>query len=209
MMKRNLKPWLIVPAVLLVFAGCASGPRVSMADPNTRTDRSGRWSDADSRQVSATLIEKCLDNQNLDNFIAKYSASHKGERPSIVIQRFTYDASEHINTDIISTIMEEAIVNSGKLKFVAGGEVRENVRDERQDQQANASEDTAAALGHVTGAALVLTGKINAQVDQAGRTQDRSYFVSAELIDVETGDKVWIGSDNSIKKTIQQSKVRL
>jgi TolB-like protein len=179
-----------------------------MADPNTRTDRSGKWSDADSRQVSAALIEKCLDSPAVDGYIDEYRGRHNGERPSIVLQRFTCEASEHINTNIIASIMEEAIVNSGKLKFVAGGELRENIRAERQDQQSYASEESAAALGRETGAALVLTGNISLQVDRAGGTQDRSYFVSAELIDVESGSKVWIGRDDSIKKTIRQSKVR-
>jgi PBP1b-binding outer membrane lipoprotein LpoB len=208
-MKKYFRVLFIVSAALLAFSACASGPRVSMADPNTRTDRSGRWSDADSRQVSATLIEKCLDSPGLDDYIDRYKARHNGERPSIVLQRFSYEASEHINTDIIASIMEEAIVNSGKLKFVAGGEQRENIRAERQDQQSYASEDTAAALGNETGAALVLTGNISVQVDRAGGTQDRSYFVSAELIDVENGEKIWIGRDDSIKKTIQQSKAKL
>jgi TolB-like protein len=207
-MKKYFKVFFIILAVLLAFSACASGPSVSMTDANTRTDLSGRWSDADSRQVSATLIEKCLDSPGVDDFIKEYGAKHGGEKPSIVVQRFTYEASEHINTDIISAIMEEAIVNSRKLRFVAGGDVRENIRAERQDQQYNASEDTASALANETGAALVLTGKINAQTDRAGGTQVRSYFVSAELIDVETNDKVWIGRDDSIKKTIQQSKAR-
>ncbi|MDR2786065.1 MAG: penicillin-binding protein activator LpoB [Treponema sp.] len=207
-MKKYFRALFIVLAAFIALSACASGPRVSMADPNTRTDRSGRWSDADSRQVSATLIEKCLGSPALDDYIEQYRVRHDGERPSIVLQRFTYEASEHINTDIIASIMEEAIVNSGRLKFVAGGELRENIRTERQDQQSHASEDTAAALGNETGAALVLTGNISLQVDRAGGTQDRSYFVSAELIDVETGDKVWIGRDDSIKKTIQQSKAK-
>jgi PBP1b-binding outer membrane lipoprotein LpoB len=208
-MKKYFRVLFIVSAVSLGFSACASGPRASMADPNVRTDRSGRWSDADSRQVSATLIEKCLTSPVLDEYIDQYRNKHDGERPSIVLQRFTYEASEHINTDIIASIMEEAIVNSGKLRFVAGGELRENIRTERQDQQSYASEDTAASLGNETGAALVLTGNISVQVDRAGGTQDRSYFVSAELVDIETGDKIWIGRDDSIKKTIRQSKARL
>jgi hypothetical protein len=200
--------FVVLAAASLAFSACASGPRSSLADPNTRTDRSGKWSDADSRQVSATLIEKCLASPGLDEYIEEYRKQHNGDRPSVVLQRFGYEASEHINTDIIASIMEEAIVNSGKLKFVAGGELRENIRAERQDQQSYASEESAAALGRETGAALVLTGNISLQVDRAGGIQDRSYFVSAELIDVESNTKIWIGRDDSIKKTIRQSKAR-
>ncbi|MDR2051897.1 MAG: penicillin-binding protein activator LpoB [Treponema sp.] len=207
-MKKCFRVFFVVLAASLAFSACASGPRVSMADPNTRTDRSGRWSDADSRQVSATLIEKCLGSPGLDEYIDDYRDKHDGKRPSIVLRRFTYEASEHINTDIIASIMEEAIVNSGKLRFVAGGELRENIRTERQDQQSYASEGTAASLGNETGPALVLTGNISVQVDRAGGNEDRSYFVSAELVDIETNAKIWIGRDDSIKKTIQLSKAR-
>lgn len=208
-MKKYFRVLFVVLAVSLGFSACVSGPRSSMADPNVRTDRSGRWSDADSRQVSATLIEKCLTSDNLDKYIEQYKDQHNGERPSIVLYPFTFDASEHIKTDVIATIMEEAIINSGKLKFVAGGKQRENIRSERQDQQSYASEDSAAALGRETGAALVLTGNIISTVDRAGGIEDRSYLASAKLIDVETGDEVWMGTDNSIKKTIRQSKARL
>jgi hypothetical protein len=207
-MKKYFKVLFIVLAVVLGFSACTSGPRASMADPNARTDRSGRWSDADSRQVSATLIEKCLTSNPLDEYIDQYKDRHNGEKPSIVLHPFTFDANEHIKTDIIATIMEEASINSGKLKFVAGGKQRENVRAEQQDQQSYASEDTAVALGKGTGAALVLTGNIISTVDRAGGIEDRSYLVSAELIDVETEEKVWMGTDNSIKKTIRQSRAR-
>jgi TolB-like protein len=190
--------FVVLAAASLAISACVSGPE-------TFTE----WTADDSRQVSATLIEKCLASPGLDEYIEEYRKQHNGERPSVVLQRFSNETSEHIYPDIIASKMKEAIIDSGKLRFVAGGELRENIRAERQDQQSHASEDTAAALGRETGAALVLTGNILLEVDRKVGVQDRSYIVSAELIDVETGDTVWFSRDDSIKKNIRQSKVRL
>jgi PBP1b-binding outer membrane lipoprotein LpoB len=200
-MKKYFRVSFIVFAAFLALSACASAPEVSR-----------EWTVDDSRQVSAILIEKCLASQNLDEYIENYRKRHNGEKPSVVLQRFGNETSEHIYEDVIALIMKEAIINSGKLDFVAGGELRENIRAERQDQQSYASEDTAVALGNETGAALVLTGNIGLDVTRKergqARIQDRSYIVSAELVDVETGKSVWFGKDDSVKKNIRQSKAR-
>ena len=129
--------------------------------------------------------------------------------PVAIVGAFTNDSSERINTSIISRNMESAIVNSGKLDFVAGGDTRQELRGERQDQQAFASEETAAALGYETGATLLLTGSVNSIVERSGDTTVRSYFVSAELTDIETNTRIWMGNNNEIKKITRQRRVRL
>jgi predicted secreted protein len=105
--------------------------------------------------------------------------------------------------------MESAIVNSGKLDFVAGGNTRAEIRNERQEQQIHASEATASALGYETGAALILTGSVKSMVDRAGNTTVRAYFVNAEMTNIETNTRIWMGNNNEIKKVIRQSNYRL
>jgi hypothetical protein len=104
--------------------------------------------------------------------------------------------------------MEIAIVNSGKMDFVAGGDVLDELRSERQEQLMYASEDTAAALANETGAALLLTGTVKSITDRAGNQTVRSYFVSAELTNVETRTRLWMGENSEIKKVITQSNYR-
>jgi len=117
--------------------------------------------------------------------------------------------SERIDTSIISSNMEGAIVRSGKLDFVAGGSTRQEIRDERQDQLAYASEATAAAIGYETGATLILTGSVKSIVERLGNTTVRSYFVNAELTHIESNTRIWMGNNNEIKKVTQQRSVRL
>lgn len=206
-MKKYLYlPPALILAVALCFA-CAS-TKVTRVDPNSQIDLSGRWNDVDVRMVSNSLINDCLAAPRVSQFIQQYSSQHGGRLPACLVGTFTNDSSEHIDTSIISKAMEMAIVNSGKMDFVAGGDTLAELRAERQDQQGNASEETAAALGNETGAALLLTGSVKSIVDRAGNRTVRSYFVNAELTNVETRARLWMGDNNEIKKDIRQANYR-
>jgi hypothetical protein len=132
-----------------------------------------------------------------------------GRLPVILVGRFQNDSDEHIDTSIISSTMEAAIFNSGKADFVAGGNTRNELRAERQDQQGNASEQTASALGNETGADFLMTGSVKAIVDRAGNTATRTYFVSAEMSNIETNARLWMDQNSEIKKVIKNPKAKL
>ena len=207
MIKKFSVPVILFLAVTLISA-CSSTPKVDRVDANTQIDLSGRWNDSDVRMVSNTLINDCLNAPRVSQFIDQYKSQHNGKLPACLVGTFKNDSSEHIDTTIISKAMETSIVNSGKMDFVAGGDTLAEIRSERQDQQSNASEDTAAALGNETGAALLLTGSVKSIVDRAGNTTVRSYFVNAELTNVETRTRLWMGDNNEIKKVIKQPKYK-
>jgi len=105
--------------------------------------------------------------------------------------------------------METTIFNTGKMDFVAGGSAREALRAERQDQQGNASEETAAALAKETGANFMLLGTVRTIVDRVDNKSVRTYFVSAELTSIETNQRIWMGQNTEIKKEITRPKNKL
>jgi hypothetical protein len=129
--------------------------------------------------------------------------------PVVLVGRFKNESSEHIDTRIISTTMETVIFNSGKMDFVAGGGVRDELRSERQDQLSNASEASAASLGNETGANFMLFGSVRTIIDKAGNKTVRTYFVSAEMTNVETNQRMWMATNSEIKKVITQAKIKL
>jgi uncharacterized protein (TIGR02722 family) len=207
--EQEMKKILIVSlGALLALAACSSGPQVKRVDANTQTDLSGRWNDTDVKIVCETLITDALASPRIDSFIKAYGAQNNGNFPAVIVGRFKNTSSEHIDTSIISGIMRTAIINSGKLDFVEGGDTRDELRAERQDQQANASEETASALANETGAKLMLTGEVNCMVDQSETTVTRTYFVKANMTDIESNRILWQGEDNSIKKVITRSKTK-
>jgi len=195
----------IVGAVLLLFSSCATGPKVSRVDASTQTDLSGYWNDTDVRIVCQSLINDCLNSPRVDQAIK----AKGGKTPVVLVGSFRNESSEHIDTSIIASTMEVTIFNSGKLDFVAGGNTRNELRAERQDQQSNASEATAAALANETGADFMMFGSVKTIIDKAGNQTVRTYFVTAEMTNVSTNQRMWMGQNNEIKKVIVQPKNKL
>ena len=190
--------------VFLLFSSCASTV-VKRVDPAKQTDLSGYWNDTDVRIVCESLIKGCLSSARVDQEIR----ARGGRIPTVIVGRFRNESDEQIDTAIITSIMETVIFNSGRLDFVAGGATREDIRTERQDQQSNASEATAAALGNETGADFMLTGSVRTIVDRAGNQTVRTYFVTAELTNIETNARLWLEQNNEIKKVITRPRNRL
>jgi uncharacterized protein (TIGR02722 family) len=206
-MKKAMASAALLAGALL-FSGCSSLPKVDRVDASSLTDLSGYWNDSDIRIVCETLISDCLSSSRVSQYVEQYASRHEGKLPVVLVGRFGNDTSEHFETSIISKNMEVAIFNSGKLDFVSGGDVRQEIREERQDQQSNASEESAAALAFETGADLMLTGVVRSIIDRAGKTTVRAYFVSAELTNIETNVRLWMGQNSEIKKVIKQSAYR-
>jgi uncharacterized protein (TIGR02722 family) len=205
---KKAKLFMVLLPALIILSTCSSTPKVTRIDADTVVDLSGHWNDTDIRTVCASLINDCLASPRVAQYIQQFTGKNEGSLPACLVGSFKNDSSEHIDTSIISSSMEVAIVNSGKLDFVAGGDTREELRAERQDQQTNASEETAAALAKETGANLMLTGSVKSSVDQAGNTAVRSYFVFAELTNIENNTRLWMGENSDIKKVIARSKYK-
>jgi hypothetical protein len=82
-------------------------------------DLSGRWDPTDVRLVCESLIKDFLNDPRVVQYIEQYSTRNGGRLPAAIVGAFRNDSSEHIDTGIITTNMESAIVRSGRLDFVA------------------------------------------------------------------------------------------
>lgn len=198
----------IILCPVFFFFGCAT-TSVQRVDSKSNVDLSGRWNANDFQIVSESLINSCLESQRVDQFIKDYRSSHGGTVPACVVDRFANDTAEHIDTNMLADEIKVAIINSGRMDFVAGGDTRAAIRDERQDQQGFASEETAASLGNETGAALWLRGRLMYIGDRAGNVSDRYYVANAELIDISTARIIWSGKSDEIRKVVRQANVKL
>ena len=190
-------------AIVTLFAGCAT-TSVARVDADTQTDLSGYWNDTDVRIVCESLINDCLSSARVAKFEAK-----NDRLPVFIVGSFRNQSDEHIDTSIITKKMETAILNSGQADFVASKSERQELRDEREEQQGWADEDSVKAIANETGADFMLTGSVKTIIDKADGKSTRTYFVYAELTDIETGKKIWIGENSEIKKFITQSKAKL
>ncbi len=187
---------------IALLAGCTS-MNVERIDASTQTDLSGYWNDTDVRLVADSLVKECVSAAAITNYIRENQ-----ELPVVIVGSFRNQSDEHIDTSILSQKFEVALVNSGRVDFVADAEQREDLRQERVEQQEWASEETASRLANETGADFMLVGTVKTIVDAYDNESTRTYFITAELIDIETNRKLWIGENSEIKKFITKPRAR-
>ena len=189
---------------LLALTAACNSTRVSRVDPNSVTDLSGKWNDADSRLVANALIQQSLDAPWSRN----YATANGGKQPTVIIGAFRNRAMEHIPVGTFTRDLERAFVNSGQVQIVASKEERGDVRDERADQQQNAAADTRARLAREQGARYMLQGDVQTIEDSEGKEKIVYYQIDATLIDLESNAKVWLGQ-HKIKKYIERRGIGL
>lgn len=195
----------LIVAVLLaaIVTGCSGGKEVTRIDPGEQVDLSGRWNDTDSRLVSEEMIADCMSRPWKANHVQA-----TGKRPTIIVGQIRNKSTEHIAVGTFIGDIERSFINSGEAEMVASAEEREQIRDERADQQQYSSEETMAAWGREHGANYMLSGVINSIEDQEGGNMVVFYQVDLNLINLETNAKVWQGQ-KKIKKLISNADYKL
>ena len=194
-----VKKWRMLLVVCLLLVGCAS-VKVDRMDVGETVDLSGRWNDTDSRLVSEEMISDVLSRPWIDRYRAG-----QGKDPVVIVGSMRNRSDEHINTQTFVKDLERALINSGEVEFVAGSGQRGEIREERKDQAANASEATAKEEGEETGADFMLQGAINTISDRIEGKEVKFYQVNLELIDIQSNRKAWIG-EKKIKKLVKRSR---
>ncbi len=193
--------FLVLLAALTLLAGCAT--RVERIGADEVRDLSGRWNDTDSRLVSEEMIADMLARP----WITEHTRRAGGERPTVIVGEVRNLSHEHINTQTFVNDIERALINSGRVRFVASASERVALREERADQDLHAREDTRKAMGREIGADYMLTGTINTIMDVEGRTQVAYYQVDLALTSLADNTRAWVGQKR-IKKVIQRARFR-
>jgi uncharacterized protein (TIGR02722 family) len=192
---------LVVSAALMM--GCASSdPKITRMAVDEDKDLSGRWNDTDSRLVSQQMVQGLFGASWLGEFTGA-----KNKKPVVIVGTVRNLSSEHIETGLFIKDIERELINSGKVKFVASKQERDEVRDERRDMQSHATEESAKRMAAETGADFMLKGSIKTQVDAIQGKQVKYYQVDLELINLESSEKSWMDT-KKIKKFVQQPRAK-
>jgi len=183
--------------IVILFAGCQTGPQIYHENPNTDSYVSGRWNDSDARKVAEEVIYDCLD--------AAWLKSYKGNKPSVIVGNIRNKTSEHIDVGTFVGSMQRALINSGKVAFVASQDERQEIRGERKDQAIHAREDTQKGPGLEIGADFMLKGNITSIRDQSGGTSLMYYQINLKLINMANNQIEWVG-EKKIRRKIKRSR---
>lgn len=192
---------LILSSLIITFLSACASTSVTRTATDEVIDLSGRWNDSDARFTAEVLISDVLSRPWLLDFVES-----EGAKPVLIVGRISNKSSEHIDLLPLVKSFEMELINSGKVRFVANKEAREEIRDEKEDQQSNASEDTAARLANSTGANFMLQGVITTTVDAVDGKRVVLYQTNMELVNLTTEEIVWLGG-HQIKKLVEKAKV--
>lgn len=193
---------LVSLVIVILLSGCAS-TKVERVAVDTTIDLSGRWNDADSRMVAEEMIKDCLERA----WVGRFSNRHGGQIPTVIVGMVRNRSHEHINVQTFVKELERALINSGRVQFVASKAERGQVREERLDMAVHASDETMKGPGEEFGADFMLIGTINTIRDEVRGKAVMFYQVNLELIDMANNLKAWIG-EKKIKKLIKKPKMR-
>lgn len=184
----------------LFLTACSTS--VERLDAQETVDLSGAWNDTDSQLVASEMIEDALSRAWISKFVKA-----EGKDPVVIVGKIRNLSHEHINTNTFIADIERELINSGEVQFVAAAGAREEIREERGDQDLHASEETRKEMGQEYGADYLMQGQINTIIDINGSTQVRFYQVNLELVSIKDNRKVWVGQ-KKIKKLVKNSKLR-
>lgn len=199
LINRNGFIFALVSVVLMVGVVGCGGTTVTRVDPDETIDLTGKWNDSDSRRVAKTMVSDALSRPWIENFSSKHERS-----PRVIVGQFRNKSSEHIDMETWTKDIERELINSGRVSFVAMKEERTATREERRDQARYSTQESAAELAQELGADFMMSGYLNSNIQRADGQEVRAYEVHMQLIDIETQEKVWIGS-KEIKKRVEKS----
>jgi uncharacterized protein (TIGR02722 family) len=198
-MKNYTLSMIAAAAVAFTSVNCSSPKSaVERVNENAVTDLSGRWNDTDSRLTAEEITAELMDH----SWYSTFASENAGKKPVLIVGLITNKSHEHIATETFSKDIEKAIINSGRIRLVQAGNMREELRAERADQQNNASQSTMKKFGLEHGADFMLQGTVNSIVDENKKEKAVYYQIDLELTNIQTNEKVWIG-DKKIKKVIR------
>jgi PBP1b-binding outer membrane lipoprotein LpoB len=182
----NLAALLTIPAAYIALSGCGDAVVVHRTDNDAVRDLSGNWNKTDSQLTAKALIAKAMAQSWADDFKAAHNA-----KPIIKIGRIRVEVpGEVIDTDVFTNALVTALQESGKVRVVAANAENDQAREERKQQDVNASEATRKESFQELGSDYLLVGKIATQNDQQGGQQQKFYAVSIRLTDVKTQEQI-------------------
>lgn len=180
---------------LILLLSCARS--VTRMDPGQTVDLSGRWNDADSRQVAEKMIASLMSSEKFKDYVKEL-----GRKPAIIVGTVRNKTTEHIDADNYIKKIELAIYNSGTADLVESDTFRDKLRLERVQQQDFSDPATVARWGKEVGANLMLFGEMTSEIDTYQKKRVVNYITTLFLTDMETNKRVWYGQEE-IKKFVK------
>jgi penicillin-binding protein activator len=199
---KNTMISLFAAALVLSLTACGHRDYVrgdydeNVNEANLLTDK---WSESDMQRVAKDLVASAL----------RHDAIANAKRPPIVmVTKLQNKTSEQIDTQSITDMLTVELQNSGKVQFIDKA-AREDMAEEYEYQGGGSvSRETQKKKGSQVGADLILNGRLDSIVQQAGKDKSVYYKVTLNMTNLSTGLIVWT-DQKQIRKLYKKQHVGL
>jgi hypothetical protein len=204
----NLSTTSVAAFCLALLAGCSS---FSRKDPDTTENLTIDYGVQDFKVLANGMVTSLVAAPQL-NFFSHPSKAGGDPRVVVYMGDVQNRTGEHIETEVITSSIKTALVQSGKFRLVAGDQGQGEISDQVRFQQGTGRVDpaTAKALGRQQGADVVLFGRLDSIEQRKGRSlgslgrkkEDVYYKFTLECVNIETGEIIWIDEQEVYKRQI-------
>lgn len=204
-MKKSI--FSFMQAFALVAAACfvvGCGPKAfvkgeyddNVENTNLLTDQ---WSETDMQHAVKDLVNSA---------VKSHAITSAKTPPIVMVTRLQNKTSEHIDTQSITDMFQVELTNSGAVQFVDKA-AREDIAEEYDYQDSGmVSRETKKGKGKQVGADLIMNGRIDSIVQEAGKDKTVYYKITMNMTNLSTGLIVWT-DHKQIRKIFRKKRVGL
>jgi uncharacterized protein (TIGR02722 family) len=188
---KRIMVFLSVAGLLLLSWGCASTPEVNYGNPDQVETVTADFGSTDLQVIAEKMVNSLLATPVLSS----------GNRPVFYVQNVRNKTDEHIDTKSVTDKMKVTLLKSGKVRFSAIGDVKDEMVSQLEFQASSGMVDpkTAKSIGKLVGADYFLYGELASIRKSAGRVKDVYYKFTLNLVNIQTGLIEW-ADEKEIRK---------
>jgi penicillin-binding protein activator len=182
--------FLGIMAMVLISWGCASTPEVTYGNPDQVETVSADFGSTDLQMIAEKMANSLL-----------ASPVFSSGRPVLYVQHVRNKTDEHIDTESVTDKIKVTLLKSGKVRFSAIGDVKDELVTQLEFQTGSGMVDprTAKSIGRLVGADYFLYGELSSIKKSAGRVKDVYFKFTLNLVNIQTGLIEW-ADEKEIRK---------
>ena len=186
---------LSIAALASLFWGCASTYEVNYGNPEQVETVTANFGSTDLQMIAEKMVNSLLASPVLSS----------GKRPVFYVQHVRNKTDEHIDTESVTDKIKVTLLKSGKVRFSAVGDVKDELVNQLEFQASSGMVDpkTAKSLGKLVGADYFLYGELSSIKKSAGRVKDVYYKFTLNLVNIQTGLIEW-ADEKEIRKVAEK-----
>lgn len=174
-----------------IIGGCATTKK-SYSDTEELLVVGHGWSDSDNQIAARKIVTKALMSPWLKN--------HK-KPPRVGVDRVKNSTMEELDTEALVNFMQDELINSGKVEFIAIDEATQSSIDSQiSSQEMRTRKSERVEAGNQSGIEYLFQGVISSKEEQDDDLKIVNYQVNFKLISLSTSKIVWSGQHRLRKK---------